>query len=93
MNFEDEPPHNYCNECDVQFEDSFQLIDHVLEDDDEFDPYLVLPNGVKLHQLPVLGGQHARGQRQRIAFQPQLGGFVDAVQTRLSRFDLARCKR
>jgi uncharacterized membrane protein len=48
VNFEDEPPHNYCNECDEQFEDSFELIDHVLEDDDEFDPYLVLPNGIKL---------------------------------------------
>ena len=48
MNFEDEPPHNYCNECDTEFEDSFQLVDHVLEDDEEFDPFLLLPNGVKL---------------------------------------------
>jgi uncharacterized membrane protein len=48
VNFEDEPPHNYCNECDTHFEDSFELIDHVLEDDEEFDPYLILPNGIKL---------------------------------------------
>jgi hypothetical protein len=48
VNFEDEPPHNYCNECDTEFEDSFQLVDHVLEDDEEFDPFLLLPNGVKL---------------------------------------------
>jgi hypothetical protein len=44
-----EEPHNYCNECDTQFDDSFQLIDHVLEDDEEFDPYYLLPNGFKLH--------------------------------------------
>ena len=42
-------PHNYCNECDTYFDDSFQLIDHVLEDDEEFDPYYLLPNGFKLH--------------------------------------------
>lgn len=38
----------YCNECNTEFEDSFQLVDHVLEDDEEFDPYYVLPNGFKL---------------------------------------------
>ena len=41
-------PHNYCNECDTEFEDSFQLIDHVLEKDEEFDPYYLLPNGFRL---------------------------------------------
>ena len=45
----DEEPHNYCNECDTQFDDSFQLIDHLLEDDEEFDPYYFLPNAFKLH--------------------------------------------
>jgi hypothetical protein len=44
-----EEPHNYCNECDTQFEDSFELIDHVMEDDEEFDPYYLLPNAFKLH--------------------------------------------
>ena len=42
-------PHNYCNECNEYFDDSFQLIDHVLEDDEEFDPYYLLPNQFKLH--------------------------------------------
>lgn len=41
-------PHNYCNDCDQEFEDSFELIDHVLDEDEEFDPYYVLPNGFKL---------------------------------------------
>jgi hypothetical protein len=44
-----EEPHNYCNECDTYFDDSFQLIDHVLEDEEEFDPYYLLPNEFKLH--------------------------------------------
>ena len=42
------PPHNFCNECGIQFEDSFKLIDHMLEDDEDFDPYYILPNGYKL---------------------------------------------
>ena len=41
--------YNFCNECNTEFEDSFELIDHVLEDDEEFDPYYLLPNGFKLH--------------------------------------------
>ena len=48
MTFDDEPPHNYCNDCNETFENSFQLIDHTLEQDDEFDPYYLLPNGYKL---------------------------------------------
>jgi len=32
----------------MQFEDSFELIDHYLEDDEDFDPYYILPNGYKL---------------------------------------------
>jgi len=48
VTFDDEPPHNYCNDCNETFEDSFQLIDHTLEEDDEFDPYYLLPNGYKL---------------------------------------------
>ena len=43
-----EPPHNYCHDCHQQFEDSFQLVDHYLEEDEEFDPYYILPNGYKL---------------------------------------------
>jgi hypothetical protein len=48
VTFDDEPPHNYCNDCNETFENSFQLIDHTLEEDDEFDPYYLLPNGYKL---------------------------------------------
>ena len=49
MNFDPgEEPHNYCNDCDTQFEDSFELIDHVLDEDEDFDPYYLLPNGFKL---------------------------------------------
>lgn len=45
----DNDEYNFCNECKQEFEDSFQLIDHVLDDDEEFDPYYLLPNGFKLH--------------------------------------------
>jgi hypothetical protein len=48
VTFDDEPPHNYCNECNETFDDSFQLIDHTLYEDEEFDPYYLLPNGFKL---------------------------------------------
>jgi hypothetical protein len=39
---------NHCHECGEDFDNSFQLIDHTLEDDEDFDPYLILPNGYKL---------------------------------------------
>lgn len=42
------PPHNYCHDCHITFEDSFELVDHYLEEDEEFDPYYILPNGFKL---------------------------------------------
>jgi hypothetical protein len=48
MNLEDEPPHNTCNECGQEFDSSFELVDHLLEDDEEFNPYLVLPSGFRL---------------------------------------------
>jgi hypothetical protein len=41
-------PENYCKHCEVQFDNAFDYIDHMLEDDEQFDPYLVLPNGIKL---------------------------------------------
>ncbi len=37
-----------CPECGERFENVFQATDHLLEDDDEFDPALVLPNGARL---------------------------------------------
>jgi hypothetical protein len=30
------------------FDDSFELVDHYYEDDEEFNPYYILPNGYKL---------------------------------------------
>lgn len=43
-----EPPHRYCKECKTEFASSFELVDHYLEDDEDFDPYYLLPNGLKL---------------------------------------------
>ena len=48
MSLSDDFPHNKCNECKEEFDNSFDLIDHLLEDDEEFDPYYILPNGYKL---------------------------------------------
>lgn len=48
MSIEQEPPHNYCNECEVTFDSSFALVDHMLAEDEEFDPYYLLPSGFKL---------------------------------------------
>ena len=48
MSQEPEDPHNYCHDCHLQFEDSFQLVDHYFEEGEEFDPYYILPNGYKL---------------------------------------------
>jgi hypothetical protein len=48
MNLEEEPPYNTCNECGQEFDSSFELVDHLLEDDEEFNPYLVLPSGHRL---------------------------------------------
>jgi hypothetical protein len=48
MSIEDSPPHNYCNECKVTFDSSFALVDHMLSEDEQFDPYYLLPSGFKL---------------------------------------------
>ena len=37
-----------CPECGERFENVFAATDHLLEDDEEFDPALVLPNGSRL---------------------------------------------
>jgi hypothetical protein len=37
-----------CPDCGQHFENVFEATDHLLEDDEEFDPALVLPNGAKL---------------------------------------------
>jgi hypothetical protein len=38
----------YCDKCGEHFENVFEMVDHHLKDNDEFDPCIVLPNGVKL---------------------------------------------
>lgn len=38
----------YCDGCGIQFENAFEMVDHHLEDEDEFDPAIILPNGIKL---------------------------------------------
>ena len=45
---EDNFPQRRCEDCNAEFEDSFQLIDHLLPEDEEFNPYYILPNGYKL---------------------------------------------
>lgn len=42
---EDLPP---CPECGQMFESAFEAVEHMLEDDEDFNPYLILPNGYKL---------------------------------------------
>lgn len=37
-----------CPECGEHFENVFEATDHLLEDDQEFDPALILPNGYRL---------------------------------------------
>lgn len=37
-----------CPDCGQHFENVFEATDHLLEDDDEFDPALILPNGARL---------------------------------------------
>ena len=43
-----EPPYTYCNDCEQNFDTSFDLVDHFLPEEEEFDPYYLLPNGYKL---------------------------------------------
>jgi len=43
-----DPEYNRCHDCGKEFDNSFDLIDHTMGDDDEFDPYLILPNGYRL---------------------------------------------
>lgn len=62
----------YCNECKKEFEDSFELVDHVLEDDEEFDPYYLLPNGFKLHLGSLLRFFYAHAEdAERIKMMTQ----------------------
>lgn len=37
-----------CPECGEEFNNIFEATDHLLEEDEEFDPALILPNGYRL---------------------------------------------
>lgn len=37
-----------CPECGVKFDDIFEAVNHLLEDDEQFDPALILPGGYRL---------------------------------------------
>jgi len=37
-----------CPECGEHFDNIFEATDHLLEEDEEFDPALILPNGYRL---------------------------------------------
>ena len=45
---------NPCPECGQHFDNVFEATDHLLEDDEEFDPALVLPNGYRLMIVSLL---------------------------------------
>ena len=40
--------HKKCPECGEEFENVFEATDHLLEEDEVFDPALILPNGYRL---------------------------------------------
>ena len=37
-----------CPACGQEIKDVFEAVDHLLEDDEDFDPALILPNGYRL---------------------------------------------
>lgn len=37
-----------CPDCNIKFNNVFEATDHLLEEDEEFDPALILPNGYRL---------------------------------------------
>jgi predicted amidophosphoribosyltransferase len=39
---------NPCPECGQHFDNIFEATDHLLEEEEEFDPALILPNGYRL---------------------------------------------
>ncbi len=45
-----------CPECGQKFKDAFEAVDHMLEDDDEFNPALILPGGYRLMIGSLLRG-------------------------------------
>lgn len=59
-----EPLDNYCDACGEQFDNAFEYVDHFIEDKDaEFDPSIVLPNGVKLMVGSLLRFMYERAHK------------------------------
>lgn len=47
-----------CPECGQMFDNIFDAVDHTLEEDEEFDPALILPNGYRLMVGSLLRALH-----------------------------------
>lgn len=60
---EEHRPERYCHECNQEFADSFELIDHLMPEDEEFDPYYLLPNGFKLMMGSLLRYIHGHAEK------------------------------
>ncbi len=45
-----------CPECGQKFKDAFEAVDHMLEDDEDFNPALILPGGFRLMVGSLLRG-------------------------------------
>lgn len=45
-----------CPECGFKFDDAFEAVNHLLEDDQDFDPALILPGGYRLMIGSLLRG-------------------------------------
>jgi len=50
----------------------------------------ILGHLISADQRPILGWGHVQRERQRVAFQAQLGRLIDLLQTRLGSGDDAR---
>jgi uncharacterized protein YjaG (DUF416 family) len=60
---EDHNPERYCHECKKEFDNSFELVDHLMPDGDEFDPYYPMPNGIKLYLGSFLRYIHGHAEK------------------------------
>lgn len=45
---EEDTDYRTCNNCNTEFDNSFQLVDHLTDEDEVFDPYLILSKGHRL---------------------------------------------
>ena len=61
----DEEVGHYCDGCGESFDNAFEYVDHFLDesDEDEFDPAIILPNGIKLMVGSLLRFIYERADR------------------------------